>query len=99
MWESCLKSGRREVAAFANMPFDSFLRDMARSEAKGKPLNLVGVLCGAFACHAMASKVEDAREETCPWLRLLLITFAGNVAALKGEKPPKSSSGSNFGVG
>ena len=32
-----LKSGRHEVAEFAIMPYDSFLGEMARKQATGKP--------------------------------------------------------------
>ena len=30
MWDEYLKSGRHEVVEFANMPYDSFLGEMAR---------------------------------------------------------------------
>ena len=56
MWDEYLKSGRHEVAEFAIMPYDSFLGEMARKQATGKPPNLV--LCGAFVSP---QSLKDAR--------------------------------------
>ena len=56
MWDEYLKSGRHEVAEFAIMPYDSFLGEMARKQATGKPPNLV--LCGAFC---LASKPQGCK--------------------------------------
>ena len=73
MWDEYLKSGRHEVAEFANMPYDSFLGEMARKQAKGKPPNLV--LCGAFVSPEMASRMQDLSQEGCPWCQCTEATF------------------------
>ena len=75
MWDTYLKSGRHEVAEFADIPYNSFLGDRARKQAKGKPPNLVGVLCGAFVSPEMASRMPGLSQEGCPWCHCTEATF------------------------
>ena len=90
MWDEYLKSGRHEVAGFANMPYDSFLGEIARKQAKKKPPNLVGVLCGAFVSPEMASRMQDLPQESCPWCHCTEATFnhvCWECVRFPGEKP------------
>ena len=85
-----LKSGRHEVVEFANMPYDSFLGEMARKQAKGKPPILVGVLCGAFVSPEMASRMQDLSQEGCPWCQCTEATFnhvCWECVQFRAEKP------------